>query len=80
WNRNELPHVDLLPGLARAACPVLVFGGADDPITPIEDQRDIAAALPAHLVRYVEFANAGHGVWRDKPVEAMAMLREFITA
>ena len=80
WNRNELPHVDLLPGLARAACPVLVFGGTDDPITPIEDQREIAAALPAHLVRYVEFADAGHGVWRDKPLAAMALLREFIAA
>ncbi|WP_397533650.1 alpha/beta fold hydrolase [Roseateles sp.] len=72
--------MDLLPCLARAACPVLVFGGADDPITPIEDQREIAAALPAHLVRYVEFADAGHGVWRDKPLAAMALLREFIAA
>ncbi|WP_077034971.1 alpha/beta fold hydrolase [Pelomonas sp. KK5] len=80
WNREELPHVHLLPGLARAACPVLVVGGADDPITPIEDQRDIAAALPAELVRYVEFTGAGHGVWRDRPAEAMALLREFILA
>ncbi|MFT7773095.1 alpha/beta fold hydrolase [Roseateles sp.] len=78
WNREELPGVNLLPGLGCAACPVLVMGGVDDPITPIEDQRDIAAALPEDLVRFAEFADAGHGIWRDKPAEAMALLREFI--
>ncbi len=79
WSRDELPQVALLPGLARAACPVLVIGGADDPVTPIEDQRDIAAALPREWVRFVEFPKAGHGVWRDEPQQAMALLREFIT-
>jgi len=78
WNRSELPQVDLLAGLARAACPVLVLGGEDDPVTPIEDQCDIAAALPRDLVRFERFAGAGHGVWRDRPDEALAVLREFI--
>jgi pimeloyl-ACP methyl ester carboxylesterase len=78
WNRVELPHLDLLPGLARAECPVLVMGGEEDPITPIDDQRDIAAALPQHLVRFERFAGAGHGIWRDRPDAAIALLREFI--
>ncbi len=78
WNATELPHLHLLPGLARAACPVLVMGGEEDPVTPIEDQRDIAAALPPQWVRFESFANAGHGIWRDRPDAALALLREFI--
>ncbi len=44
----------------------------------VECQRDIAAAIPVHLVRYEEFANCGHGVVPDAPDDAMALLREFI--
>lgn len=78
WNATELPQVNLLPGLAHAACPVLVMGGEEDPVTPIEDQRDIAAALAPQWVRFEPFARAGHGIWRDRPDAAMALLREFI--
>jgi pimeloyl-ACP methyl ester carboxylesterase len=80
WNRAELPGLDLLPGLAQAACPVLVMGGEDDPVTPIDDQRDIANALPPQWMRFVSFTAAGHGIWRDRPDAAMALLREFILA
>jgi pimeloyl-ACP methyl ester carboxylesterase len=80
WNRNELPTVNTLQGLARALCPVLVMGGTEDPVTPIEDQRAIADALPPHCVRLVEFAGAGHGIWRDQPAAAMTLLRDFIAA
>ena len=80
WNRTELPRVNLLPGLARAACPVLVLGGEADPVTPIEDQRDIAAALPPRWVEFHAVAGAGHGIWRDRPDEAMQWLRRFIAA
>jgi pimeloyl-ACP methyl ester carboxylesterase len=78
WNRTELPTTDLLPGLAGAACRVLVMGGEDDPVTPIDDQRDIATALPPQWGRFERFAGAGHGVWRDRPDAAMALLRAFI--
>lgn len=80
WNATELPQVNLLPGLARAACPVLVLGGEEDPVTPIEDQRDIAAALPVQWVEFHAIAGAGHGIWRDRPDEAMQLLRRFIGA
>ncbi len=43
-----------------------------------EDQRDIAAALPPQWVRFESFSGAGHGIWRDRPEAAMALLREFI--
>jgi pimeloyl-ACP methyl ester carboxylesterase len=78
WNRTELPHLNLLPGLARAVCPVLVIGGEDDPVTPIADQRDIATALPPQWLRFEAFACAGHGIWRDRPDAAMTLLRDFI--
>ena len=69
---------DLLRELGRIQCPALVMGGTLDPMLPIECQRDIAAAIPKQFLRYQEFANCGHGVIPDAPIEAMALLRDFI--
>jgi proline iminopeptidase len=71
---------DLRAGLARVRCPALVVGGALDPVCPIEDQEEIAAALPPHLVRLERFADCGHGVYRDDPERFFALLREFLAA
>ncbi len=80
WNLAEHAAMDLLPGLARAACPVLVMAGEDDPVCPVEDALDIADALPAGLVQFARFPNCGHGAWRDDPAAAFARLRAFIEA
>ena len=64
--------------LSRVRCPTLVLGGDDDPMTPIECQADIAAALPAHLVRFERFAACGHAVVPDAPERAIALIREFV--
>lgn len=77
---GEQRDMDLLPGLARARCPVLVMAGEEDPVCPIEDARDIAAALPAQWMQFAAFPGAGHGAWRDQPEAAMARLREFLLA
>lgn len=77
---GEQQAMDLLPGLAQVACPVLVMAGALDPVTPLEDAREIAAAIPAPWGRLAVFESAGHGAWRDCPDEALALLREFIGA
>ena len=77
---GEQQTMQLLPGLAKVQCPVLVMAGEKDPVTPLEDAQDIAAAIPAPWGRLVSFANAGHGAWRDEPEAAFAVLREFITA
>lgn len=69
---------DLLPDLARVRCPTLVLGGEDDPITPIEDQADIAAAIPAGLARLERFPDCGHGVFRDDPEQAFSRIRDFL--
>ena len=76
---GEQRTMDLLPGLAGVCCPVLVMAGEQDPVTPLADAQDIAAAIPAPWGRLVTFAQAGHGAWRDEPEAAMALIREFIT-
>jgi pimeloyl-ACP methyl ester carboxylesterase len=76
---GEGHRFNFLPDLHRIACPTLVMGGEDDPMTPIEAQGDIAAALPKHLVRFERFADCGHGVIADQPERGLALIRKFIT-
>lgn len=78
--RHEMPTMDLRPGLAGVRCPVLVMHGELDPVTPVEDAEEIAAALPAPWRHFERFAGAGHGVWRDRPDEALALIRRFVQA
>jgi len=75
---GESSSFDMLADLARVQCPVLVMGGEDDPMHPIESQADIAAALPAHLVRFERFGDCRHAVVPDAPEHAMAVIRDFI--
>jgi proline iminopeptidase len=77
---GEDRRFDLRAGLARVRCPALVLGGALDPVCPIEDQEEIAAALPRELVRFERFEHCGHGVYRDDPDRFFAVLREFLAA
>ena len=76
---GEQRTMNLLPGLARVQCPVLVMAGEQDPVTPLADAQEIAAAIPALHSRLVTFANAGHGAWRDEPVAAIGVIRSFVT-
>ena len=77
---GEQQTMNLLPGLAQVQCPVLVLAGTEDPVTPLQDAQDIAAAIPEPWGRLVTIADAGHGTWRDQPEAAMPVLRDFITA
>jgi pimeloyl-ACP methyl ester carboxylesterase len=74
--RNEGFEVDLLPELPNIRCPTLVLGGELDPITPVADSEDIAAAIPQAELRI--FQGAGHGVFRDQPEKAIAVIRDFV--
>jgi pimeloyl-ACP methyl ester carboxylesterase len=69
---------NMIADLARIQSPTLVMGGEEDPMTPIECQADIAAALPPHLVRFEHFPGCGHAVVPDAPEPALAMIRDFI--
>lgn len=75
---GEKQGLDLLPGLAGAQCPVLVMVGEEDPVCPLEDALEIAAALPAQWASLARFPGVGHGAWRDDPEAAFAVLRQFI--
>jgi pimeloyl-ACP methyl ester carboxylesterase len=75
---GESHSFNMFPDLDRIRCPILVLGGEDDPIHPIESQADIAAALPAHLVQFERFANCRHAVIPDAPEQAMAVIRDFL--
>jgi proline iminopeptidase len=75
---GEQRTMDLRPGLARARGRVLVMGGDADPVTPLADALEIAAALPPRFCRFERFANVGHGAWRDDPEAAFTLLRDFI--
>lgn len=75
---GESRRFDMLADLGRIKCPTLVLGGEDDPMTPIESQADIAAALPKHLVRFERFAGCGHGVVPDSRERGLALIRDFI--
>ena len=76
---GEQRSMQLLPGLARAQCPVLVMAGEEDPVTPIEDGLEIAAALPPQWVQLARFSSVGHGPWRDDPAATETVLRAFLT-
>jgi pimeloyl-ACP methyl ester carboxylesterase len=69
---------NLFPVLSRVQCPTLVLGGQEDPMTPIECQADIVAALPANLVRFEQFPDCGHAVLPDAYERAMTVIRDFI--
>lgn len=77
---GEQQQMDLRPGLAGVQCPVLLMAGEQDPVTPIEDAEEIAAALPPQWLRFVRFPGVGHGPWRDDPRRTEQVLRDFIGA
>ncbi|MGM9514979.1 alpha/beta fold hydrolase [Roseateles sp. DB2] len=76
--RGEMQGMRLLPGLARARCPVLVVAGEEDPVCPLQDALEIADALPTRCMQLARFPGCGHGVWRDNPGAAFERLRRFI--
>jgi pimeloyl-ACP methyl ester carboxylesterase len=76
---GEQRGMDLLPGVGRIQCPTLVLAGGLDPITPPSCAKAIAAALPAGLGQLEVFEDSGHGVHRDEPDRAEAVMRRFLT-
>jgi pimeloyl-ACP methyl ester carboxylesterase len=71
---------DLRGELRKIQCPTLIMAGEVDPITPLEDSLEIAAAMAPGIARLVRFAGCGHGVWQDDPERAFDLIREFIHA
>jgi pimeloyl-ACP methyl ester carboxylesterase len=63
-------------GPGRIRCPTLILAKEHDQVTSVADHEEMAAAIPGSRLRV--FADAGHGVFRDKPVEALRAILEFI--
>ncbi len=78
--KNESHTFNFLPELGRIKCPTLIAAGELDPITPVADAKDIAAAIAPGLARLEVFENAGHGAHRDQPDRFFKLLNEFILA
>ena len=76
--RGEEHHFNFLPDLARIKCPTLIAASVFDPITPLADSQDIAAAMAPGVARLEVFENAGHGAHRDEPDRFFRILEEFI--
>ncbi len=68
--------MDFRAALARIACPVLVLGGEDDPITPPALAQEIANSLPAAELHI--FPDCGHGAFRDDPARVLPVVRAFV--
>jgi pimeloyl-ACP methyl ester carboxylesterase len=75
---GEAQTMDLRASLAKVRCPVLVVTGVDDPITTIEDAREVVEHLPATLVRFEPIEDARHNVYTDVPGRALELIREFV--
>lgn len=76
---GEFVGMDLRKDVERIVCPTLVLAGDRDPMTPRVTADEYAALLQNTDARYEVVENAGHGVWRDRPDEAEAILRGFIS-
>ena len=76
--------MDLRGSLAAITCPTLVLAGREDPVIPWELSKEIAESIThpalAAPAQFICMDACGHGVWRDRPEPALAVLRAFIDA
>lgn len=77
WERESSQRFDLREEAARVTCPTVVLAGEEDPSTTMTGVEELVAALPAELVRFERYRDAGHGVFRDRP-EAIELIRDFL--
>jgi pimeloyl-ACP methyl ester carboxylesterase len=79
FRRDECgPNKITAADIDAASCPVLILSGEDDPMTPAGSARRLAASVQRPVELHV-FAGVGHGVFRQAPAQAFALLRAFLT-
>ncbi|GAA4521743.1 hypothetical protein GCM10023191_100370 [Actinoallomurus oryzae] len=84
WNPGVLEHFrqalagsfDPWPRLGRVTCPTMILAGEHDPVATVPAARRLAAALPAARLNVVP--DVGHGIFREDPDQACALLRDFL--
>lgn len=77
---REARTLDLRRGLEHVACPTLILGGNDDPIVPPELCREIADGIRPELATIRLFDDCGHNPFFDRHDDAMAAVREWMSA
>lgn len=75
---GEIHRMDFRAALAKAASPVLVIGGREDPITPPHLSEEIAAHLPKATTEIALFDGCGHGPFRDAPDKVWPVVRRWL--
>jgi pimeloyl-ACP methyl ester carboxylesterase len=71
-------QLDLRPDLGQIDCPVLVIGGAYDPLETAEALTETAALIPRSRGRLAILPEASHEVLSDSPREALALVKNFV--
>ena len=74
----EIHTMDFRTTLHCIDCPVLVLGGAEDPITPPHLAQEILSALRPGIGTLQIFEDCGHGAFRDKPAQVFDVIRDFL--
>jgi 3-oxoadipate enol-lactonase len=74
--RGMAQRTDMTPILGKIQCPTLVMVGAEDTISPVEEMRSMAEAIPD--AQFVEIAGAAHLSPMEKPTKANAAIRKFL--
>jgi pimeloyl-ACP methyl ester carboxylesterase len=70
-------RVDRRPDLPKIKCPTIVVCGRDDVATPLAFSEEIAAAIKGSELIVIE--QCGHLVTMEKPEEANAILRKWLS-
>jgi proline iminopeptidase len=71
--------MDLRPYVEKITCPVLVLGGADDPLIPARLVSELADTLGEQASCHL-LDDCGHLLWRDQGEQAYSIMREFVLA
>lgn len=76
---GEANRFDFRAELASIRCPVLLMGGRDDPMIPIENLHELAAALSNAPLRVEVFEACRHILAHDEPGRFFALMRQFLS-
>ena len=75
-NRAVMARADLRPALGAIRCPTLVLGGLADPLTPPDNARELAAAIPGAQLHLL--ADCGHLLTWEQPEAVSALLLDWL--
>jgi pimeloyl-ACP methyl ester carboxylesterase len=79
FRRGECGPLEVTAGdIGKITCPVLVLAGEDDPASPVASTRRALSSARNPAVTLHAFPDVGHGVFRQVPHQAFALLRDFL--